>query len=161
MIGRREVMALVDGAKSIGINMDEEKIEMFLQYERILEEWSERINLVRFRDREELYRSHFLDSLCCAKGAELCEGVRFIDIGSGAGFPGIPLKICFPETTVYLLESQKKKCMFLEAVVEKLGLKECFVVNKRAEVYAREEGRSSFDVVVSRAVASVAVLLEL
>lgn len=156
-----EELALLEGARSLGIAIDREKMEKFLEYERLLEEWNAKLNLVRYKGRMELYTAHFLDSLWCAGVAGFPAGAKVLDLGSGAGLPGIPLKICFPEASVYLLESQKKKCLFLEAAVEKLGLKGCFVVNRRAEIYARDEKRGFFDVVVSRAVASLAVLLEL
>jgi len=153
---------LVDGARELGIILDEEKQKQFEKYALLIEKWNKRINLVRFHERVELFRSHFLDSLWCSKGCEFNRGPKLFDLGSGAGFPGIPLKICFPGIHLVLLEAQRKRCLFLREAVENLGLDNCSVIQGRAEEIAYEEKyRGVFDCVVVRALSSLPVLLEL
>ena len=87
---------LIDGAQQLGIHLGEVEQEKFRLYEGLIEDWSKKINLVSYKSDEELYRSHFLDSLMCSKGYNFSQDARIIDLGSGAGFPGVPLAICFP-----------------------------------------------------------------
>lgn len=154
--------ALLNGAQILGIKLDEEKIRKFGEYERILDEWNRKINLVSFKEKNELYRSHFLDSLWCVKGGDFNQVIKVIDVGSGAGFPGIPLKICFPGIHMYLLETQRKRCMVLKEIIKEIEIDDCYVLNGRAEDLAHEEEyRGSFKYAVVRAVASLPVILEL
>lgn len=157
-----EIKALLNDAQILGITIKEEQIRKFREYEKILEEWNRKINLVSFKDKKELYRSHFLDSLWCVKGGEFNQVSRVIDVGSGAGFPGIPLKICFPYIQMFLLEAQRKRSIFLQETIKELKIKDCFVLNCRAEDLAHDrEYRESFKYAVVRAVASLPVILEL
>lgn len=158
----REMEVLMEGARILGILLDEEKQKQFVKYALLIEEWNKRVNLVRFQERIDLFRSHFLDSLWCSMGCELDNSLKLLDIGSGAGFPGIPLKICFPGINLVLLEAQKKRCIFLEKIVENLKLERCSVINSRAEEIAHDEKyRDAFDCVVIRALSRLPVLLEL
>ncbi len=158
----QEIKVLEQGAKRLGILLDEEKCRKFCEYAMLIQEWNKRMNLVSFREMEDLYRSHFLDSLWCMKGIDFHYGMKMIDIGSGSGFPGIPLKICFPGINMVLLEAQKKRCIFLLEAIEKLKLGRCLVINGRAEEMAHAKiYREAFDCVAIRALSRIPVLLEL
>ncbi len=135
------------------------QIAQFEQYRQLIEKWNEAINLVSRADGLDLYEKHFTDSLLFALPPKASHGV-VLDLGSGAGFPGIPLKIMHPELTIYLLEPTKKRSKFLERVVSDLLLSRVTIVNERAEVYAASY-RETFDLVLARAVAPLNILLEL
>jgi 16S rRNA (guanine527-N7)-methyltransferase len=157
-----DLQGLVTGARGLGIELSVKQKQQFIDYANLVLEWNQRINLVRVRDYEELMRLHMLDSLWCREAKDLGSVRRLLDIGSGAGFPGIPLKICFPETSLYLLESQKKRCLFLQEAVKKLELLNCQILTGRAEELAHDKSyREMFDCVVSRALAPMATLVEL
>lgn len=157
-----ELMILIKGAGELGIEIDEKKVRQFRIYQQLLEKWNRRINLMRYGSSEELYRSHFLDSLWCSAPGFFKRGALAVDIGSGAGLPGIPLKICFPGVDMHLLESQQKRVGFLNQVIGELELDGCQVIAGRAESIGRsEEYRGYYDIAVSRAVASLPVLVEL
>ncbi len=153
---------LVTGARELGVEIDCERQQRLADYADLLLDWNQRINLVRVNSREELMRAHLLDSLWCSAAIELRSGGRLLDVGSGAGFPGIPLQICWPGLKVFLLESQQKRSLFLAEAVRRLGLKSCTVLTGRSESMARDVAyREAFDCAVARAVASLAVLVEL
>ncbi|MGD0152770.1 MAG: 16S rRNA (guanine(527)-N(7))-methyltransferase RsmG [Thermacetogeniaceae bacterium] len=153
---------LVTGARELGVEIDHERQQQMADYADLLLDWNQRINLVRVSSREELLRAHLLDSLWCSAAVDLRGELRLLDIGSGAGFPGIPLQISWPEMRVYLLESQQKRSLFLAEAVRCLGLANCTVLTGRAENLARDRAyREAFDCAVARAVASLAVLAEL
>jgi 16S rRNA (guanine527-N7)-methyltransferase len=157
-----EIQELMEGAKDLGIELTSHQQKQFQDYSDIIEQWNSRINLVRVKSRDELMRVHMLDSLWCCKAFNPGWGTKLMDLGSGAGFPGIPLKICFPETNIYLLESQRKRGMFLQEVIRTLKLDNCFILTGRAEELAREtQFRDSFTCVVARAVAPMITLVEL
>jgi 16S rRNA (guanine527-N7)-methyltransferase len=152
---------LVEGAAVLGVDINDSAAQLFDSYYRLIESWNQKINLVSYQTEQEIFLRHFLDSLWCSKVIEK-ECIRVLDLGSGAGFPGLPLKICFPELEMTLLEAQKKRCLFLNEVVVVLKLKEIAVVNGRAEDLGHEvQYREKFDGVVVRAVASLATLAEL
>lgn len=153
---------LIKGAEQIGIQLGELEQEKFRLYAEMIEKWSKKINLVSYQSEEELYRAHFLDSLICSMGYNFQKAERAIDLGSGAGFPAIPLKICFPNLRFWMVESRQKRCDFLQRVIETLNLKDCFIIWDRIENIAhQEEYRGVFDCAVARAVAPLSVLLEL
>ncbi len=156
---------LVAGARELGIDLDDVQIDRFRRYYAEILAWNRRANLTRVTGPDEVQTRHFIDSLSTVAGlpaGSLGARTRLIDVGSGAGLPGVPLKIAFPGTAVVLLEANGKKAAFLEELVRTLGLYDVTVVRSRAEEAGhREDLREAFDVVVSRAVASLDVLAEL
>ncbi|WP_314621184.1 16S rRNA (guanine(527)-N(7))-methyltransferase RsmG [uncultured Selenomonas sp.] len=144
-----------------GLPLDRGQIEKFAIYCRLLIEWNEKMNLTAITEPKEVAVKHMVDSLTALRGIEDGESLRLIDVGTGAGFPGIPLKIVRPDMDLLLLDSLKKRVRFLETVVETLGFKGAACLHGRAEEAAREKGlRERFDVAVSRAVARLPVLAE-
>ena len=144
--------------KENGIVLDDVQISQYRQYIAFLKEYNEKVNLTAITEDEEIIEKHFYDSLLCAFDCELKGSL--LDVGSGAGFPGVVLKIAFPELKVTLLESINKKCVFLKELTEKLGLKDIEVINGRSEEYSADH-RETYDFVTARAVASLNVLLEI
>ncbi len=155
---------LVVGARELGVELDGVQIDRFQRYYSEILAWNRRASLTSVTGPDEVQTRHFIDSLTVLKGLRtgaLGSGTRLIDVGSGAGLPGVPLKIAFPETAVVLLEANGKKAAFLEDLVRTLGLDGVEVVRARSEEAAhREDLREAFDVVVSRAVALLDVLVE-
>jgi 16S rRNA (guanine527-N7)-methyltransferase len=150
------------GAQRLGIYLGATEREKFLLYFQLIQEWNQKINLVSYHDQDQLYRQHFLDSLMCSLGCDLKNANRVVDLGSGAGFPAIPLKICFPNLDLLMVDSRKKRCIFLQRVIERLNLKGCDVIWERIEAIGhQEEYRGVFDCAFARAVASLSVLAEL
>ena len=154
---------LISGAGRLGIKLSTNQIEQFAVYYRELTSWNRRINLTAITGYEEVQIKHFLDSLTVTLALKPgAKSFRLIDVGSGAGLPGIPLKILMPDIKLTLLEATAKKAAFLNHISQKLGLKDVEVVVGRAEDIAhREQYREQFDIVLSRAVASLASLVEL
>ena len=156
---------LVDGAARLGIDLDGGQVEQFRSYYDELTAWNESVNLTSVTGWEEVQERHFLDSLAVASAlpATIRDGSdRLLDVGSGAGFPGLPLKIVFPRVNLTLLEATAKKTDFLRHVVDRLGLEGVKVVTGRAEAEAhRSEMRERFGTVASRAVARLDTLAEL
>ena len=153
------------GLEQLSITLSGEQKQQFLTYYEYLVEKNKVMNLTAITEYEEVITKHFLDSLAvvktsCFKLEELA-GKRLIDIGTGAGFPGIPLKIAFPKLEILLLDSLNKRINFLNEVTEMLGLTKINTVHGRAEDYAKQkEYRESFDFCVSRAVANLSTLSE-
>jgi 16S rRNA (guanine527-N7)-methyltransferase len=144
---------LTDAARSMGIELDETQQHALVAHLDLLDEWNERMNLTAIRDRASQLTKHVLDSLSVRP---YLRGNRIADVGSGAGFPGIPLAVVEPGRHFTLIESTGKKCRFLEHVREALGLANVEVVHSRAEAY-RPEHR--FDTVIARAVGPLADLV--
>ncbi len=153
---------LVEGAKELGIELSEKRVKQFLTYLEILQDWNKRMNLTSLKDPKEIIITHFLDSLTVAKGIDEIDLLRVIDIGTGAGFPGIPLKILKPEISLALLDSSKKRIGFLKYLSKSLKLKGLEIIWGRAEEYGRKEGyRERYDIVLARALARLNILVEL
>lgn len=151
---------LISGAKQLGIKMTMSQAEQFQSYLELLLEWNEKINLTAITDPDEVLEKHFLDSLTLLSHCEIKQGARLIDVGTGAGFPGIPLKIMRPDLELTLLDGLNKRLVFLGEVCSALGL-EAERVHKRAEEAGLDpKMRESFDIVTARAVAPLNVLAE-
>jgi 16S rRNA (guanine527-N7)-methyltransferase len=145
----------------LGISLGENQIRDFERYEESLLEWNERFNLTAITNREEIRIKHFLDSLSCLKVMRLQPGMRVIDIGTGAGFPGIPVKIGAPGIQLTLVESTRKKADFCRFLVEELRLRDVTVVHSRAEEVGQDPAyREQYHWAVGRAVADLSILAE-
>lgn len=153
---------LVAGAQELGITLSPKQVASFELYYRELVAWNARMNLTAITDYDEVQVKHFLDSLTCLLAMEArAPGQRLLDVGSGAGFPGLVLQIVCPELEVTLLEVTRKKADFLCHVSERLGLAKLRIVNARAEEAGHNpEHREVYDWVVARAVAELAELVE-
>lgn len=152
---------LQKGAESFGIQLTAQQKDQFFEYYRLLVQWNEFMNLTAITEMEEVMEKHFVDSLALSKAAEVGNIETLIDVGTGAGFPGIPLKIAYPHLRVVLLDSLNKRVKFLSTVIETLGLTNIQAVHGRAEDAARQKAyREQFDAAVSRAVANMASLSE-
>jgi 16S rRNA (guanine527-N7)-methyltransferase len=156
---------LKTGAARLGIELTPLQLEQFYIYYRELLEWSRRMNLTSITKLKEVQVKHFLDSITvisAIKQPVINNNIRFIDIGSGPGFPGLPLKITFPDIKLALLEASGKKATFLQHLTRRLALKDVEVLVGRAEEIAhRARYRQQFDIVLSRAVAALPALAEL
>lgn len=143
------------------IKLSEKQKEQFHQYYELLVEWNKVMNLTGITEYDEVNEKHFVDSLSVKKVIDLEKIESVIDIGTGAGFPGIPLKIAYPHLHVVLLDSLQKRIKFLDTVIETLGLENIETLHGRAEDYAKKvEYREQFDICVSRAVANLSTLSE-
>ena len=158
--------------EDVNLTLDETKFNRFITYMKLLQEWNQKINLTSIVDDEQIIKKHFIDSIKIFKFKQITDGltskdskakqIKIIDIGTGAGFPGIPMKIMIPELGIVLLDSLNKRVNFLNEIISTLKLKEIQTIHGRAEEFARENSyRNKFDFAVSRAVANLAVLSEL
>ncbi|TET38428.1 MAG: 16S rRNA (guanine(527)-N(7))-methyltransferase RsmG, partial [Dehalococcoidia bacterium] len=153
---------LIAGAKRLGLPLTSEQVGKFEVYYEELIRWNRRVNLTAIVDYEEVQVKHFLDSLTIALALKMPPSFRLLDVGSGAGIPGVPLKILFSNISLTLLDSVHKKTDFLDHLVARLGLEGVEVLTGRAEDLARDgRYREQFDLVLSRGVAQLATLVEL
>lgn len=156
----------MDNLKNIlekeSIKISENSIEKFEIYRNLIIEWNEKINLTAITDNYGMNIKHFLDCLLLTKTSLFDENKKVLDVGTGAGFPAIPLKIYNENLDITMLDSLNKRIKFLNVVIENLNLKKISTVHARAEEFGKKaEFREKFDIVVSRAVASLSLLLEL
>ena len=155
---------LVRGARDLNVTLDASHLDRFRIYYEELVAWNRRFNLTAITDYEGVQVRHFVDSLSCLRAlpqAELQAGARVIDVGSGAGFPGVPLKLLCPGMHLTLLEARQKKVAFLEHLVQRLGLHGVTVIHGRAEDVGRQLAhREQYDRALARAVAEMPTLVE-
>ncbi len=152
---------MIQGMQELQIPSTKEKLQKFEIFLDLLMEWNQKMNLTAIKDSDEIITHHFLDSATCSLHSAYGDCQKILDLGTGAGFPGIPLKILFPAQDFVLMDSLKKRLIFLQVVKESLRFDRLELVHARAEEGARnKEYREGFDAVVSRAVAALPVLLE-
>lgn len=146
-------------SEEIGINLDDFQIEKYFKYMNLLREWNNKINLTAITEENDIILKHFIDSMTIFK--YINDKNNIIDVGTGAGFPGIPIAINKENVKITLLDALNKRILFLEEIINKLSLKNAVTVHGRAEDFARNKNyREMFDVAVSRAVANLSTLLE-
>lgn len=152
---------LKNAAEEYGISLSETQLRQFDCYQELLVEWNQKMNLTALTEPKDVAIKHMIDSVSVYDEKWFSEGMSVIDVGTGAGFPGLPLKILCPSLKVTLLDSLNKRVKFLETVVSELGLSDIVCVHARAEEAARQKQyREKFDAVVSRAVARLPILAE-
>jgi len=150
---------LLNKAKMLNVELSETQVNQFYTYMKMIQEWNEKINLTAILEPKEMILKHFIDSITIL--GDIKENAKIVDIGTGAGFPGIPIKIVRPDTEIVLLDSLNKRINFLNNVIEELKLEKIKTIHSRAEDFgANNQNREAFDVAVSRAVAPMNVLLE-
>lgn len=156
-----DVSYLKRAALELKIELTDDQIQQFIQYYELLIEWNSFMNLTAITDYQEVLMKHFIDSITILQYFHEKKDFKLIDIGTGAGFPGIPIKIMCPDAKITLLDSLDKRIKFLNEVISKLGLKKIEAIHGRAEDIARKDiYREKFDYAVSRAVANLASLSE-
>ena len=145
----------------LGVTLDDHQIDQFITYYKMLVEWNEVMNLTAITEYDDVLKKHFVDSLSLIKAYDVSKEEKVIDVGTGAGFPGLALKIAYPSLQITLLDSLNKRIQFLNAVIEQLGLTGVDTVHGRAEDFAKPDKlREKYDLCVSRAVANLSTLSE-
>lgn len=155
-----KINEFIEEIEKLKITFNDNQLKMLEEYYCYLVDYNKHTNVTAITEKSEVYLKHFYDSLTITKSIDLNSIRTVIDIGSGAGFPGVVLKIFFPHLDITILDSNGKKTTFIKKLVEKLGLKNINVVNQRAEDYAKDN-LNSFDLCVSRAVAYIDIISEL
>lgn len=147
--------------KELGTILSSQQLQQFLTYYEMLVEWNGVMNLTAITEYDDVMKKHFVDSVSLIKAFDITKNASVIDVGTGAGFPGLALKIAYPNLEVTLLDSLNKRIQFLDAVIEKLGLSGVKTIHGRAEDFAKPgKLRETFDLCVSRAVANLSTLSE-
>ncbi len=150
-----------NGLKKLNIELSEKQLDQFVRYYEMLIEKNKVMNLTAITEPNDVIRKHFLDSLALVKLANLDKKVSIIDVGTGAGFPGIPLKIAFPDIEIVLLDSLNKRIKFLDEVIDELRIENIKAIHGRSEELGQKlEYREKFDICVSRAVSNLSTLSE-
>lgn len=144
----------------LGIELNDIQLQNLEKYYELLVEWNEKINLTSITNKEDVYLKHFYDSLTLIKAYNLKQNIKICDVGTGAGFPGLVLKICFPELDVTLVDSLEKRIKFLNEVIKELNLQNINTYHDRVEEFSKKH-REEYDLVTSRAVARLNVLSEM
>ncbi len=153
------IYKMQEKSKDLGVRFSVEQTEQFFEYMNLLIEWNEKMNLTAITEPEDIILKHFIDSITILK--EIKEDVKLVDVGTGAGFPGIPISIMKPSIKVTLVDSLNKRLMFLQEVADKLNLKNINMLHMRAEELGQNKKyRESFDIATSRAVANLSTLSE-
>ena len=155
-----EINEFINEVRKLQINIDDDILDKLEKYYNLLIKYNEVMNLTGITEKKQVYLKHFYDSLCISKVIDLNEEQSLCDVGSGAGFPGIVLKIFYPHLKITLLDSLNKRIEFLNIVIKELNLDNIEAIHVRAEEYA-QQNREKFDIVTSRAVANLNTLLEL
>ena len=150
----------IEETKKLGITLTSQQLEKLAEFYELLISWNQKMNLTRITEKEDVYLKHFYDSLTISKVIDLTQDLTLCDVGSGAGFPGIVLKICFPNLKITLLDSLQKRVNYLNEIIKDLELKDIEAIHTRAEDYAKQN-RENFDIVTARAVANLKILSEL
>lgn len=152
---------LRQGIEDFGIEASDKMLADFQKYKEILVEWNQKMNLTGIEDEKEVFIKHFLDSVSAVTKGYIKNGMSLIDVGTGAGFPGMPLRICLPELKVTLLDSLNKRINFLQEVANQLDIDDIEFIHGRAEDFGKsEEYREYFDIATARAVAGLPALME-
>lgn len=150
---------MIINVDKLGINLSEIQLKQFYNYMNLLIEWNKKINLTAITEPDEIILKHFVDSLTISK--YISDGTKVVDVGTGAGFPGIPLKIVRQDVDITLLDSLQKRINFLEEVINELNLEKIKTVHSRVEDFGKnKEYREEFDIATSRAVANLSTLSE-
>ena len=149
----------IEETKKLGIELDDDKITKLNKFYELLISWNEKINLTTITKREDVYLKHFYDSLTLVKGIDLTCDLKVLDVGTGAGFPGIVLKIVFPNLKITLLDSLNKRINYLNEIIKELELKDIETKCLRVEEYAHMASEE-YDLIVARAVSHLGILIE-
>ncbi|OXX83957.1 16S rRNA (guanine(527)-N(7))-methyltransferase RsmG [Paraclostridium benzoelyticum] len=152
---------LKKGIEDLGLKCSDETIDKFSKYREILVEWNQKMNLTGIEEEKEVYIKHFLDSVAAAKKGYIKDGMSIIDVGTGAGFPGLPLRICLENSKVTLLDSLNKRINFLSEVCTSINVDDIELIHGRAEDFGKDEKyREQYDIATARAVAGLPILME-
>ena len=161
MMNNYNTTQFIKDAKTLGITLNQSQIDQFMIYYEMLIEWNSFMNLTAITEFDDVLKKHFIDSMSLIKAYDVSMPTEVIDVGTGAGFPGLVLKIAFPEMKITLLDSLNKRIQFLNAVIKKLNLENVETIHGRAEDYAKPgKLREKYDLCVSRAVANLSTLSE-